>query len=127
MKYQGRPHDLKAFDEITHFTEAQFRTLIGWLRTDNPNIRQRVVAAGNPPTTPEGEWVKYDDIKHLLKNTSLVLKLKKLDCGSSACRFAQDKSGQRTNSGCTCLQGIPDSVRIEIEKIFINYKMNGFE
>lgn len=58
MKYQGRPHDLKAFDEITHFTEAQFRTLIGWLRTDNPNIRQRVVAAGNPPTTPEGEWVK---------------------------------------------------------------------
>jgi len=76
---------------------------------------------------PEGEWVKYDDIKHLLKNTSLVLKLKKLDCGSSACRFAQDKSGQRTNSGCTCLQGIPDSVRIEIEKIFINYKMNGFE
>lgn len=58
MKYQGRPHDLKAFDEICHFTELQFRTLIGWLRTDNPNIRQRVVAAGNPPTTAEGEWVK---------------------------------------------------------------------
>ena len=58
IKYQGRAHDLKAFDEITHFAELQFRTLIGWLRTDNPNIRQRVVAAGNPPTTPEGEWVK---------------------------------------------------------------------
>lgn len=58
MKYQGRPHDLKAFDEITHFTEAQFRTLIGWLRTDKEGIRQRVVAAGNPPTTAEGEWVK---------------------------------------------------------------------
>lgn len=58
VKYQGRPHDAKLFDEITHFTEAQFRTLIGWLRTDNPNIRQRVIGAGNPPTTAEGEWVK---------------------------------------------------------------------
>lgn len=58
VKYQGRPHDFKGFDEITHFTELQFRTLIGWLRTDKPDIRQRVVAAGNPPTTAEGEWVK---------------------------------------------------------------------
>ena len=58
MKYQGRPHDFKGFDEITHFTELQFRTLIGWMRTDDPGIRQRVVAAGNPPTTAEGEWVK---------------------------------------------------------------------
>jgi len=58
MKYQGRAHDLKAFDEITHFAETQFRALIGWLRTDDPNIRQRVICAGNPPTEPEGEWVK---------------------------------------------------------------------
>jgi hypothetical protein len=58
MKYQGRAHDLKAFDEITHFAEAQFRALIGWLRSDDPTIRQRVVCAGNPPTEPEGEWVK---------------------------------------------------------------------
>ena len=58
IKYQGRPHDAKLFDEICHFTEMQFRTLIGWLRTDNPNVRQRVICAGNPPTDPEGEWVK---------------------------------------------------------------------
>lgn len=57
LKYQGRPHDLKAFDEICHFLESQFRTLIGWMRTDNPNIRQRVVCAGNPPTDADGEWV----------------------------------------------------------------------
>jgi hypothetical protein len=56
-KYQGRPHDHKLFDEITHFTESQFRTLIGWMRTDNPKVRQRVVCAGNPPTDAEGEWV----------------------------------------------------------------------
>lgn len=57
MKYQGRAHDLKGFDEITHFLESQFRTLIGWMRTDNPAIRQRVICAGNPPTSAEGEWV----------------------------------------------------------------------
>lgn len=58
MKFQGRPHDMKAFDELAHFTEAQFRALIGWLRSDNPDIRQRVVCAGNPPTSSEGQWVK---------------------------------------------------------------------
>lgn len=58
IKYQGRPHDAKLFDEITHFTELQFRTLIGWLRSDNPNVRQRVICAGNPPTDADGEWVK---------------------------------------------------------------------
>lgn len=58
IKYQGRAHDLKGFDEICHFTEGQFRALIGWMRTDNPNVRQRVVCAGNPPTDATGEWVK---------------------------------------------------------------------
>lgn len=57
MKYQGRAHDAKLFDEICHFTEMQFRSLIGWMRTDKPDIRQRVICAGNPPTDPEGEWV----------------------------------------------------------------------
>jgi hypothetical protein len=56
-KYQGRPHDLKAFDEICHFTEAQFRFLIGWNRSAEPGRRCRVVAAGNPPTSAEGDWV----------------------------------------------------------------------
>jgi len=60
IAYQGRPHDLVGFDEITHFAESQFRFLIGWVRSARPGQRTRVVAAGNPPTTPEGEWViKY--------------------------------------------------------------------
>lgn len=58
MKYQGRAHDAKLFDEITHFLEPQFRALIGWLRSDDPSVRQRVVCAGNPPTSADGEWVK---------------------------------------------------------------------
>lgn len=56
-KYQGRPHDLIGFDEICHFLELQVRALMGWKRTDNPKVRQRVVFAGNPPTSSDGEWV----------------------------------------------------------------------
>jgi len=58
-KYQGRPHRLKGFDEITQFTESQYRYIIGWLR-DASGGRCRVVATGNPPTTTKGQWViKY--------------------------------------------------------------------
>ena len=55
--YQGRPHSLKVFDEITHFLESQFRFLCGWLRTTKQGERQRIVCTGNPPTDAEGEWV----------------------------------------------------------------------
>lgn len=55
--FQGRPHDLKAFDELANFLESQFRFLIGWTRTTVPDQRTRVACAGNPPTSPEGEWV----------------------------------------------------------------------
>lgn len=58
IKYQGRAHDLKGFDEITHFTEQQFRFLCGWMRSTDPTVRQRVIATGNPPTDSDGEWVK---------------------------------------------------------------------
>ena len=56
-KYQGRPHRLKGFDEITQFTESQYRYIIGWLR-DAQGRRCRVVATGNPPTSASGEWVR---------------------------------------------------------------------
>lgn len=56
-KYRGRPHDLKAFDELPEFTERQYRFLNGWKRTTRPGQRTRTVAAGNPPTDPAGEWV----------------------------------------------------------------------
>jgi hypothetical protein len=56
-KYKGRPHDLKAFDEIPDFLEDQFRFLIAWNRSTDPNQRCRVVCAGNPPTHAAGAWV----------------------------------------------------------------------
>lgn len=55
--YQGQPHDLIVFDEVTHFIEEQVRTLMGWLRTTDGNQRTRVVMTSNPPTDQEGEWV----------------------------------------------------------------------
>lgn len=60
QRYQGRPHDLLVFDEITQFTELQYRYLLTWNRHADhvpPSQRCRVVVTGNPPTTPEGLWV----------------------------------------------------------------------
>ncbi len=56
-KYRGRPHDFVGFDEITAFTEFEFRFLCGWLRTTKKGQRCRVVVTGNPPSTLEGQWV----------------------------------------------------------------------
>ena len=58
FKWRGRPHDLKAFDEITEFTKTQYEFMIGWNRTIIPGQRVRVVCTGNPPTIDEGLWVK---------------------------------------------------------------------
>lgn len=59
-KYRGRPHDFIGFDEVTEFTEYQFRFLGAWLRTTRRGQRVRKIATGNPPSTPEGQWViKY--------------------------------------------------------------------
>ncbi|MBO9380036.1 terminase [Sphingomonas histidinilytica] len=57
QKYKGKPHDLICFDEVSDFTETQYTFIIGWNRSANPRQRCRVVAAGNPPTRPEGFWV----------------------------------------------------------------------
>lgn len=56
-KFQGRPHDLKAYDEICHFTMMQFLFTKAWNRTTYPGQRCRIVAAGNPPTDAQGRWV----------------------------------------------------------------------
>ena len=55
--YQGQPYDLYGFDEITEFTENQFRFVTGWNRTTRPGQRCRTICTGNPPTDSDGEWV----------------------------------------------------------------------
>jgi hypothetical protein len=57
VRWQGRPHDLKGFDEICHFTRPIFVYLKTWARTALPDQRVRVVACGNPPTDSDGAWV----------------------------------------------------------------------
>lgn len=58
--YQGRPADLYAYDEITHFEETLFRFLMTWNRSTTKGQRKRVICTGNPPVTAEGRWViKY--------------------------------------------------------------------
>ena len=45
------------FDEVSDFTETQYTFIIGWNRSVDPKQRCRIIAAGNPPTQPEGFWV----------------------------------------------------------------------
>ena len=55
--YQGDDRDLYYFDEINQFLESQFRYVITWNRSPNPNQRCRVVATTNPPESSEGDWI----------------------------------------------------------------------
>jgi hypothetical protein len=55
--YQGRPADAKLWDELTQFLREHFTTVNAWLRSVKAGQVKRVVAATNPPTTPEGLWV----------------------------------------------------------------------
>jgi hypothetical protein len=57
LRWQGRPHDLKAIDEATECREAQVRFVLGWNRTSDPKQRTRGLLTFNPPTTIEGRWV----------------------------------------------------------------------
>lgn len=55
--WQGRPHDLKAYDEGTELLESQYLFTSGWNRTTDPGQRVRVILTGNPPTDETGNWV----------------------------------------------------------------------
>ncbi len=55
--WQGRPHDLKAFDELPEFTESQYEFICGWNRTTTTGQRVRVIATGNPPLSEAGNWI----------------------------------------------------------------------
>lgn len=73
-RWQGRPHDLKVFDEVTEMREQQVRFIMGWTRTNNPKLRARVLMTFNPPTTVEGRWVigffaPWLDVNHPLYPT----------------------------------------------------------
>ncbi len=57
MAHQGQPRDFYGFDELTEFSEYQFRFITGWNRTTRKNQRCRVICTMNPPTTEEGRWV----------------------------------------------------------------------
>lgn len=57
QKYKGTPHDLIGFDELTDFSETQYRFIGMWNRSTKPGQRCRIVAATNGPSSPEGMWV----------------------------------------------------------------------
>lgn len=55
--HQGVDHDLICFDEAAQFPESQVRLFMGWLRSDRPGQRKRVVMGSNPPLDTTGDWL----------------------------------------------------------------------
>jgi hypothetical protein len=55
--HQGVDHDLICVDEAAQIPENQVRLLMGWLRTDRPGQRCRVVLGSNPPLDSVGDWL----------------------------------------------------------------------
>lgn len=58
QSWQGRPHSLKAFDEVTQFLESQVKFIMGWNRSTDPDDAHcRTVFASNPPVDSSGDWI----------------------------------------------------------------------
>jgi hypothetical protein len=55
--HQGVDHDLICFDEAAQFPESPVRLMMGWLRTERPGQRCRVIMASNPPLDSTGDWM----------------------------------------------------------------------
>lgn len=56
-KYQGRARQLLGVDEAAELPEKSVRSVTGWNRTADPELKTLVLFCFNPPTTPEGEWI----------------------------------------------------------------------
>lgn len=85
LKYQGRAFDLICFDELTHFTYAEYIYLFSRNRPNGPGTRVYIRATGNPggighawvkdrfitagppmtPITSDVEWIGPDGRKHV--------------------------------------------------------------
>lgn len=55
--WQGRGHDLIAFDEGAQLTAFKVKFVMGWLRSSTPGQRCRAVIASNPPIGGDGAWL----------------------------------------------------------------------
>lgn len=57
QSWQGRPHDLIAFDEGAQLARKKVQFVCGWLRSTKKGQRKRIIIASNPPTGGDGEWI----------------------------------------------------------------------
>ncbi len=57
LKYQGRHFDFVGFDELTHFTEEEYKYLFSRTRSSGPGLRTYIRSTANPGG-PGHIWVK---------------------------------------------------------------------
>jgi hypothetical protein len=72
-RYQGSEFQYVGFDEVSQFSETQYRYLFSRLRRlTGSQIPLRMRSAGNPPTTADGNWVKNYFVLHRPKGVIFV-------------------------------------------------------
>ncbi|MEI2388087.1 hypothetical protein [Breoghania sp. JC706] len=55
--WQGRDHDLKAFDEAAQINPAKVLFVSGWNRSTRPGQRCRILLCSNPPLGGDGDYL----------------------------------------------------------------------
>lgn len=72
-RYQGSEFQFVGFDEVSQFTETQYRYLFSRIRRlAGSTVPLRMRSAGNPPTTADGQWVKTRFVLHRPKDVIFV-------------------------------------------------------
>lgn len=56
-RFDGQEFQLVNFDELTHFTETQYRKIRARIRTPHTNLPRYTRSTTNPPEDAAGEWV----------------------------------------------------------------------
>ncbi|MCP4072295.1 MAG: terminase [Hyphomicrobiales bacterium] len=57
FSWQGRDHDLKAFDEAAQISPKKIIYVLGWNRSTEPGQRVRGLLASNPPLAGQGDYL----------------------------------------------------------------------
>lgn len=73
FKYQGRHYDFIGFDELTHFTDRQYRYLFSRARPSGPGTEVYIRATANPGGIGHG-WVKARFISVAPPGTPVIAK-----------------------------------------------------
>lgn len=90
LKYQGRHFDFVGFDELTHFSETQYKYLFSRTRSSAPGIRTYIRATANPGGPGHG-WVKSRFVSIAEPETTVVQEVEIEDPSGKRIKMERDR------------------------------------